>query len=189
MRNRTREKLDYYRTPRECVALRADVSNAWDSCAGDGVFKEVLGDRIVKQSDINPRKDSIESLDFLGVNELPPGVEMVVVNPPFFKAAEFIQKAIFDLKVPIWALIRIEWLSTKKNQMLQDFCWEVEIVSELVKFQTEDGRVVNGNGTARVAWCLFKPQTEIGGKRMEWRYYDTAPEINLKRNPPNQPPN
>ena len=65
MRMRERSKFDFYKTPEECIRLVSEkINNAWEICAGDGIFKDVLGDKIIKMSDINPRRNDVENIDF-----------------------------------------------------------------------------------------------------------------------------
>ena len=177
MRMREKTPLEFYKTPYPCIEIIRDiVKNGWECCAGDGRFKDVLGERIVAMSDIIGRRNDVIELDFLKQSKAPLGVGMIVTNPPFSLAGNMIRHAIFDLKIPALFLIRIEWLSTMKNADIQKHLKEIRIVSNLVKFETENGRIVNGNGTGRVGWCLFVPEPVLESK-IRFSFYCSSLQV------------
>ena len=157
---KNREARDFYRTPRECVRLAADLMDRnlrwWEPCAGDGAISSFY-DEIVFASDIYPMAQNIQSLDVLTCQK-PESVDAIITNPPFDLAYEILDRALLEWKIPALFLIRIEPLSTKKRNAYTRCLSHMHIVSSLINFETEDGRIVHGNGTMRCAWCLFSPQ-------------------------------
>ena len=159
MRQRLHSARDFYRTPRECVELAKDLMDGslrwWEPCAGDGAISSTLP-QVTFASDIHPLKEGIDKLDILTCDK-PDNVDAIITNPPFFAINEILNRALFEWKIPILLLIRIEPLSTQKRNYFTKFISNMHIVSSLIKFTTEDNRIVNGNGTMRCAWTLFNP--------------------------------
>ena len=157
-----REDRDFYRTPKECVELAGPLMNKeshwWEPCAGDGAISSHYPELITLASDIHPMKDGITTLDVLKCNK-PSGVDAIITNPPFFAAYEILDRALFEWRIPALLLIRIETLSTMRRNSYTAHLSHMNIVSKLIAFATQDGRIVNGNGTMRCAWCLFGPNT------------------------------
>lgn len=169
MRYRERADRDFYRTPIQAVELADDLMDKslrwWEPCAGDGAISKNLSG-IVYASDIYPMIDGIETLDMLTCDK-PSNVDAIVTNPPFFAQYELLDRCLFDWKIPALLLIRIEPLSTQKRNNYTKYLSKLHIVSSLIKFQTEDGRIVNGNGTVRCGWCLFTPE-EVSYTETKW---------------------
>lgn len=160
MRFRDRAERDFYRTPVPAVKLAQELMNPdlrwWEPCAGDGAISNNLSG-ITYASDIYPMTDSIATLDMLTCDK-PENIDAVVTNPPFFAQYQLLDRCLFEWKIPALLLIRIEPLSTQKRNSYTKYLSKLHIVSSLIKFETEDGRIVNGNGTVRCGWCLFTPE-------------------------------
>jgi hypothetical protein len=151
--------VDFYRTPIECVKLASDLMDEnlrwWEPCAGDGAISSYYPE-ITFASDIKPVAKGINRLDVLRCDK-PRNVDAIITNPPFFAAYDVLERALGEWKIPALLLIRIEPLSTQKRNAYTKRLSQMHIVSNLVKFETDDGRIVNGNGTMRCAWCSFEP--------------------------------
>ena len=173
MRQRLRADRDFYRTPKECVLLADklmdDSLSWWECCAGDGAISSNLS-KITYSSDIYPMVDGIEKLNVLTCDK-PKDIDAIITNPPFFAINKILDRALFEWKIPILLLCRIEPLSTKIRNHYTKFISDMYIVSDLIKFQTEDGRVVNGNGTMRCAWMLFSTEKQSYTKT-KWVTYE-----------------
>ena len=159
MRSRQREKNDFYRTPPECAELikrhLSKHNNWWECCAGDGVIKDV-SNQIALATDLFPRRKDILKSDILTC-EKPNGIDAVVTNPPFNIAEEIIERILCEFNLPLLFLVRVEFMNALKRKSLQDRVAHMDIVSELIKFEAEDGRIINGNGTGRCAWFYMTP--------------------------------
>lgn len=161
MRQRERADRDFYRTPVEAAELAIDLMDKnlqwWEPCAGDGaISSNVPG--ITYASDIHPMSNGIDKLDMLTCDK-PDNVNAVVTNPPFFAQYELLDRCLYEWKIPALLLVRVEPLSTQKRNHYTKHLSKLHIVSSLIKFETEDGRIVNGNGTVRCGWFLFTPET------------------------------
>jgi hypothetical protein len=62
-----------------------------------------------------------------------------------------------EWKIFALLLMRVEYMAAKKRHDMALYMSHMHIVSDLIKFTTETGRIVNGNGTGRCAWMLFDP--------------------------------
>lgn len=173
MRSRERAKNDFYRTPPECAALikrhLPKHQNWWECCAGDGVIVDI-SKRITLATDLQPRRSDILKADILTC-EKPSGIDAVVTNPPFNIAENIMERILFDFNLPLLFLVRVEFMNALKRKKLQDCVAHMDIVSELIKFETEGGRIINGNGTGRCAWFYMTPSKNVA-QTVSWVAYE-----------------
>ena len=162
MRNRTKEKNEFYATPSEAVKLAIPLMNNslkwWECCAGDGAISNntsITAD-IVVASDIDPKHEDIVMLNVLECDK-PNNINAIITNPPFTLGHDIIKRALFEWKIPILVLMRVEYMAGKNRLDIRKHLTKIHIVSDLIKFKTESNRIVNGNGTGRCAWFLFEP--------------------------------
>ena len=111
-------KDDLYETPPEAVAalLRAETLPAviWEPACGPGSIVRVLRafGRQVYATDLvdyeTPDQDEA-GWDFLMETQLPIGAQMILTNPPFKNAADFVRKAL-DLCPHVVMLMRLAFL-------------------------------------------------------------------------------
>jgi hypothetical protein len=97
--------LDAYFTPPEAVVAIMHLERAWlprvplDPCAEDGAFTRLL-DRHGYTTHANDIADyglaSCAISDYFAY-QMPVGVEGILTNPPFAKAAEFLEKALREV--------------------------------------------------------------------------------------------
>ena len=172
MRNRKREYLDFYKTPTECVNIISDYSkkfnNWWECCAGDGAIVDAFPN-ISLATDINPRRNDIENLDILTCSK-PNNIDAVITNPPFVCADKIVEKILFEFELPLLFLMRVEYMNALKRKHLHKHINNVMIISNLIKFETEEGRIINGNGTGRCAWFFMTPKKNEK-TNLDWLYF------------------
>lgn len=103
---RDREKNDHYPTPPEATAALMKAwcpeGDVWEPCAAQGKLSDVVqkykpSSRIFL-SDIDPRRDDVEKLDFLSATKAPADDLTIITNPPFKYAEKFIRKG-FELGI------------------------------------------------------------------------------------------
>jgi len=154
-----KEENEFYPTPLEAIELSRPLLNKninwWEPCAGDGRILDYF-DNITYGSDIKPRRNDIIELDFLKANK-PDNIQGVITNPPFTLGYELVKKCMLEWKIFALLLMRVEYMAAKKRHDMTLYMSHMHIVSDLIKFTTETGRIVNGNGTGRCAWMLFDP--------------------------------
>ena len=168
MRNREVADREFYRTPIEAVLLADELmedARWWECCAGDGAISSVLS-KVTYASDIHPLARGIDKLDALTCSK-PANVDAVITNPPFSLVQDILDRCLFEWSMPVLLLARVEPFCTVKRKKYADLMSNMNIVTNLIRFETEDGRIVNGNGTMRCAWMLFKPNHR-GVCRTKW---------------------
>jgi hypothetical protein len=113
--------LDLYETPAVAVdALRRveDLpSQIWEPAAGRGAIVRVLraAGYVVTASDIVHYDFALDfEADFLKVTKAPPGVEMILTNPPFMHATEFVERAL-ELCPRVIILARLAFLESRRR--------------------------------------------------------------------------
>ena len=173
--HKQKELYEFYPTPIEAVRLAKPLMGDikwWEPCAGDGVILNNC-ENVTVGTDINPRADNISKADYFDT-DLPNDVGGIITNPPFSLGYDMVKRALFDLKVPALMLMRVEYMCGKNRIDIRRHLTKMHIISELVKFTTSSGRVVNGNGTGRVAWMLFEPDKTPETVEMKWVLYGDA---------------
>jgi hypothetical protein len=117
---------DLYCTPPEAVRALLHVEKLphwiWEPAAGRGAIVNVLRDagHAVVASDLHDYGAPMHFLgDFLAQSKPPPGVEMILTNPPFMIAERFIMHAL-DLCPRVAMLLRLAFLeSTRRSELIE----------------------------------------------------------------------
>src|SRR5215469_6386229 len=120
-----RRELDFYPTPPEATrALLPLVKHwpnvIWEPCCGDGAISRVLieNDFTVISHDIADHGYGVSGRDFFANQCSWTGMRTVITNPPFGRAAEFIEHA-HKIGIERMALIlKINFWSAKKRMAL-----------------------------------------------------------------------
>lgn len=172
-KKKDKEEYEFYPTPLEAIELARPLLDMkkkwWEPCAGDGRILEYY-DNIIIGTDIKPRSSTVEYGDFMNMDK-PINVEGIITNPPFTLGYELVKKSLFEWKIPCLLLMRVEYIAAKNRQDVTKYLSDMHIVSDLIKFKTESGRIVNGNGTGRCAWMLFDPNNDSEHIRMKYVLY------------------
>ena len=175
MRNKhNKEEYEYYPTPTEAIELARPLLDQnkkwWEPCAGDGRILEHF-DNVVIGTDIKPRSSKVQEDNFMTMDK-PNMIEGIITNPPFTLGYDLIKKSLYEWKIPALLLLRVEYIAAKSRQDVVKNMTDMHIVSDLIKFKTISGRIVNGNGTGRCAWMLFDPQKTPEHIRMKYVTYN-----------------
>ena len=117
-----RHPQDNYPTPRHLIAQILDkidvgkVGSFLEPCAGDGRIVDMFGARRGREvrPDVGPcdlyHCDINQGIDYLTLNA--PEVDLILTNPPYSLALEFMQKALREAKTVVM-LLRIDLLGSK----------------------------------------------------------------------------
>ena len=105
------------------------------------------------------------------VMDKPKNIEGIITNPPFTLGYELIKKSLYEWKIPALLLLRVEYIAAKSRQDVVKYMTDMHIVSDLIKFETISGRIINGNGTGRCAWMLFDPDANPDYIKMKYVLY------------------
>lgn len=182
MRNRKdKERNEFYPTPDVVIELARPLIDPnkryWEPCAGDGRILNYF-DNVVIGTDIEPRSKDVFEGNFLSSGK-PDTVEAIITNPPFSLGYDLIKKALYEWEIPALLLLRVEYIAAKARQDVVRHMTDMHIVSDLIKFETESGRIVHGNGTGRCAWMLFNPDESPEHIRLKYVLYQSITgEIN-----------
>lgn len=123
-----RGEHDSYPTPPEAVLALMGVEalplQLWEPCCGQGNIVKTLREsgRFVRADDIVDRGcPASEVVDFLGAisNQEWWGVQAIITNPPFSKAAAFVERAL--VYVPdVYMLLRLNFLEGGQRDPVRD---------------------------------------------------------------------
>lgn len=165
-RSNVRHPDDFYRTPKWCTELLMDYlslpkeARILDIAAGDGaildVFKEkghhTYGIEINEQRCVDANENHIMELgDYLETSRFEKYV--VVTNPPYKLAMEFMSKAVKENEI-VCSLLRLPWLaSSKRKEWLKKNTPTVAVLSKRPSF--------TGNGTDATdyAWMIWNGES------------------------------
>lgn len=161
--NRRRADSDFYPTPPEVTRALLDFlclpfgTRIWEPASGDGD----MADEIRRQGYDVTATDISGGKDFLTCN--PPSVDMIITNPPFSLAEEFIRRAAeiglpfaFLLKSQYWhAAKRRDLFMAHKPKYILPLTWRPDFLWK------QNGR---GSPLMDVMWCVW-----LGGG--DWTLY------------------
>ena len=124
--NGKRHDKDFYPTPRECSTalirflearyLLRPGDTVWECAAGDGNIAKVFeaaGYEVIST-------DIVTGTDFLDPS-ISYDARMIITNPPFCLAEQFIRKA-HSLKIPFAFLLKSQYWHSAKRKKLFDEC-------------------------------------------------------------------
>jgi len=92
----------------------------WEPAAGNGAIVRILRDagHVVFASDIIHRDFELDAeIDFLKATTAPPRTEMILTNPPYSYATEFVEHAL-DLCPRVLMLLRLSFLESRRRAPL-----------------------------------------------------------------------
>jgi hypothetical protein len=120
---------DLYETPAVAVeallrVLPLPSGGIWESACGRGAIANVLrahGHRVVCTDLIDYGVDStaVYGVDFLKMTDLPPGVTIILTNPPYSIANEFVAHAL-ELCPNVIMLLRLAFLESERRSPILD---------------------------------------------------------------------
>lgn len=173
---------DFYPTPEWATRALTDYcfplinhvgKRVWEPACGDGAMAEVLKEKFeVISSDLYDRGYGQTGVDFLnpGGFDTDKPIDMVITNPPFSKAEDFLHKALSIKSVRLVALLlRLSFLEGSKRRLTvfngtETQPTDVFVFPERITFKPP-GVVVKSSGTVAYAWFIWdrdsKNQTHL----------------------------
>lgn len=125
---RSREENDFYATPKEATELflanhdLKKFKSFLEPACGQGhiseVLKEQLSNATIVSSDLIDRGYGLAHADFLKLDVSLAKFDVVITNPPFKLAVEFIKKALTVADHQVIMFLKIQFLETKTRQEL-----------------------------------------------------------------------
>jgi len=118
--------LDLYQTPPEATEALLHVEQLplriWEPAAGKNAIVRVLRDHghTVVASDIFDHGEPLDFVaDFLKQNQMPPGCQCILTNPPYKLAGEIVAHAL-TLAPLVIMLVRLAFLESKRRSTILD---------------------------------------------------------------------
>lgn len=124
-------KDDCYETPPEAIHALMSVESLpeiiWEPACGPGAIVRLLrtAGKVVYATDLvdyeSPDQDQ-SGWDFLMETQTPLGTQMILSNPPFKNAGEFVEKAL-DLCPRVIMLLRLAFMESSRRSNILDQGW------------------------------------------------------------------
>ena len=176
--NPVRHPDDFYATPAWCTRAilphlgRPDYfDRVVDPCCGDGAILDVIAEQWpdhrqslrgveidARRADIAGKKHRVACADALGETQWDRAVELVVTNPPFSLAMEFVQRALEEVAPggTVAMLLRLPWLASQKRAP-----WLRENTPSVYVLPTRPSFTGKGTDATDYAWMVWdgKPPT------------------------------
>lgn len=148
---------DAYNTPQVCVELLLPFIDFRgeplfvEPCRGDGNIYDLAPCKYKQYCEIEEGKDYFDE-DFRGVN-------LIITNPPFNQALEFLEKSLNEADTVIY-LLRLNFFASQKRKEF----WQNNKPTHV--FVLSDRPSFTGNGTDRTdyMWCAWDRGNRIKTK-------------------------
>lgn len=150
----TRNAYDFYPTPQWCyekLPINWDMfSSALEPCEGDGRITSFLSNKGINTTGI----DIQNNIDYLNtkVNK----VDLILTNPPYSLAKEFIEKALIDANTVIM-LLRINFLGAQKRYQW----WTYNEPTSLYVLSKRPSFTGKGTDSTEYAWYVWDNTNRI----------------------------
>ena len=156
-----RPKDDFYPTPPELVddLVRKEsfIGRIWEPACGDGAISTRLIEHgyDVISTDLYDRGFGTSGIDFLATSE--PLAPIIITNPPFKLATEFIRHAMMVLKIDKMALLlKLTALEgAERSRVLEQSNLRTVYVYRRRVLLTRNGEKQRGSGMIAFAWFVF----------------------------------
>lgn len=184
-RSDVRRPLDVYDTPEWCVRWlldcpsfigsimafeerSVDAVTLCDPCAGSGSIAAAVddwtNDRWHKNTawmtwDVEPRSELVKRRDYLDPGFAPPHADLLITNPPYSLAEEFIRKAVSHA-TSVAMLLRLPFMASKKRLPL----WRDLGVPDVYVLSKRPSFTGGGTDSTDYAWLVW-PSTGDAVKR------------------------
>jgi hypothetical protein len=155
---------DLYETPPEATRALLGVEQiphcVWEPAAGRGAIVRVLRDHghAVIASDIINYDFPLHFVrDFLTVTKVPAGTELILTNPPYQQATEFVPRAL-KLCPRVIMLLRLAFLESERRSALLDhgMLARVHVFKNRLPMMHRDGWAgPRASSAIALAWFVF----------------------------------
>lgn len=161
----TREKDDFYATPRSAIAQFLQVESfdgaIWEPACGDGAISRALQDARyqVVSTDLVDRGFGMAGVDFL--MEWEAAAPNVVTNPPFKLGTEFARHALRLCSGKVALLLKIGFLDGPTRTDLHDRLARVWVMRRRVTFLKNGREFIRSEGKGGIhvyAWFVWDQQ-------------------------------
>jgi hypothetical protein len=160
-RGTKRNKNDFYPTPKWCtqelLALIdwSSVGSYYEPCLGDGAIYDLIPLKNKDWSEIQKGRDYL--------NTCHQKVDLIITNPPYSNALNFIRVALSHSKTVIM-LLRLNFL---ESQSRYDF-WKSNPPSHLIILLKRPSFTGKGTDSTAYAWVVWSGDGVINGPSLQW---------------------
>lgn len=175
-------KDDLYETPEEATLALLRVEplrgRIWEPACGRGAISRVLSEAgcDVVSTDLVERGFGRGGIDFLMESKAYEGADIIVTNPPFKLADEFVRHA---LRLTPTVIMLLRWAYAEgagRSDILDRHLARAWLGRERLPFMHRDGYEgpKNSNSGAPFAWFVFEQQSRLPDsgfivRRLSWR--------------------
>lgn len=179
-RGATRSPADYYPTPAWCVhrlleagvpglgePFKLDLTAWFDPCAGDGAIIRAVNSmrphptwmaNEIRPECVNSLLDTgavrVTRSDFLEDHVPWPKADVIITNPPYSLAVEFIEKSIFKIRANVIAmLLRLNFLASADRIEL----WKTIGIPDIFVLPNRPDFSGGGGDACEYAWFVWHP--------------------------------
>ena len=171
-----RSEFDFYPTPEWCIEAidkallsKQDFGNKWlEPACGNGAIvnyvKKAYPKVLLSGVDMDPAHYTVmkntlgiryTEADYLSHKPLWHN-DLIITNPPYNKAMEFVQKAVTEATVVVM-LLRLGFVaSQKRSEFMKTYTPDVYVLSKRPSFKN------GGNDNSDYAWFVFKGKRNQG---------------------------
>ncbi|MCU7837622.1 MAG: hypothetical protein KZQ83_20580 [gamma proteobacterium symbiont of Taylorina sp.] len=156
-----RIEQDFYKTPAWCTKSLLPliswdaVDSFYEPCAGDGAIYDLIPMDNKDWSEIQQGRDYLEN------NHKP--VDLIITNPPYRLAQEFIIKALTHGKTVIM-LLRLNFL---ESQARYEF-WQANPPSHIITLSKRPSFTGKGSDSTGYAWFVWGGIGVVKGHTLQW---------------------
>lgn len=184
-RGAKREEYDFYETPRWCVdlimprllELCPNACTILDPAAGRGAILNAvkrlwLPNAITKGFELHPQRAAQAAERGHSViqrDALFPltsdwrqqwQADMIIMNPPYTLADQFISLALTSNSPLVAALLRLDYIAPKKRRKVWSACPELHILEERPAFEKDPDNPTKATDFAEYAWFLWHEKSQ-----------------------------
>ena len=168
-RGAVRRENDFYETPEYTInsllsVLKMDSVNSFlEPCKGGGAIYDKINCDIKRFAEISKGVDYLTT-SFLENRFWTNRYDLIITNPPFSLAKEFIEKSLIEGK-SVWYLLRLNFLESKDRS---DW-WQDKLPTHLLTLSARPSFTGKGTDATGYAWfgwdknnvCLLNPGIHV----------------------------
>jgi hypothetical protein len=146
-RGTKRNNYDFYPTPREAITPILDeinmkkVQSFYEPCKGDSAIYSLIGLSDKDYSELQEGKDYFEAN---------PSVDLIITNPPFSLALEFLKKSLTEARTVVY-LLRLNFLGSQKRKEF----WQNNPPSHIFTLSKRPSFTGKGTDATEYAWFVW----------------------------------
>jgi len=160
-RGSERNASDFYPTPSWCTKklleklILNNVQSFYEPCKGDGAIYDIVPIANKDWSEIQLGRDYL-----IGEHK---SVDLIITNPPYSLAIEFIEKALTHSKAVVM-LLRLNYLESQKRFNF----WQANPPSHLITLSKRPSFTGKGTDATGYAWVVWNGEGIVNAPTFSW---------------------